>query len=206
MDCFVMHEGWRQLSAWPPETSSYVVHLGERTLTTAMPPAGAVVLPHDPDDPVPTRGGRGLGPFLPAAGPVDQRPIESRRDVAVFTGEPLNEPLTVIGMVRAQVSVASTAPSVDVAVKLCDVEPDGRSLNVVDSVSRLHVSPGESVLVDVAVGSTAYRFRPGHRLRVIVSGSNFPRFDLNPEQAAEHTVRWGDGTGSRLVLPLTTSL
>jgi putative CocE/NonD family hydrolase len=124
----------------------------------------------------------------------------------VFTGEPLNEPLTVIGMVRAQVSVASTAPSVDVAVKLCDVEPDGRSLNVVDSVSRLHVSPGESVLLDVAVGSTAYRFRPGHRLRVIVSGSNFPRFDLNPEHAAEHTVRWGDGTGSRLVLPLTTSL
>lgn len=201
MTCFVMHESWRELPTWPPTSTAYVLHLGERTLQPTPTAPGQAVLRHDPEEPVPTRGGRVLGPFLPPPGPVDQRPVEDRPDVAVFTSEPLTDPLTVIGTVTAQVSVASTASSIDVAVKLCDVEPDGRSLNVVDSVSRVPLPAGQSRLVDVTVGSTAYRFRPGHLVRVIVSGSNFPRFDVNPEQPARHTVRWGEGSGSRLVLP-----
>jgi putative CocE/NonD family hydrolase len=201
VSCFVMHEGWREMAEWPPQTSAYVLHLGDGTLSTTQPAGGHIVLRHDPDDPVPTRGGRVLGPFLPPPGPVDQRPIEGRDDVAVFTTEPLTEPLTVIGAVTAQLSVTSTASSMDVAVKLCDVEPDGRSLNVVDSVARVQLTPGQPVPVEVTVGSTAYCFRAGHRVRVLVSGSNFPRFDVNPERPAEHTVRWGPGSGSRLVLP-----
>jgi putative CocE/NonD family hydrolase len=203
MTCFVMHEGWRELPAWPPPCSPYVLHLGDGALTTEPPVGGGVVvLRHDPGDPVPTRGGRVLGPFLPPPGPVDQRPVEARDDVAVFTSEPLVEALTVLGAVGAQLRVESTADSLDVAVRLCDVEPDGRSLHVLDSVARVQVAPGEAVTVDVGLGSTAYRFRTGHRVRLIVSGSNFPRFDVNPEQPAAHTLHLGPGTGSCLSLPV----
>ena len=202
MTCFVMHEGWRELPSWPPPATAYSLFFGDGTLGASPgESSGARVLRHDPEAPVPTRGGRVLGPFLPPPGPVDQRPIEDRSDVAVFTSDRLNEPLTVLGPVTALVSVASSSPSLDVAVRLCDVEPDGRSLNVVDSVTRLSVQPGEPVLVDVALGSTGYCFRPGHRVRAIVSGSNFPRFDVHPEHPAEHTVRWGEGSGSCLRLP-----
>jgi putative CocE/NonD family hydrolase len=201
MTCFVMHEGWRDLGSWPPPSLAYVLELDDGRLQTTPGAEGAAVLLHDPSDPVPTRGGRVLGPFLPPPGPVDQRPLMQRPDVAVFTSDPLAEPLTIIGAVASQLRIESTASCVDVAVKLCDVEPDGRSLNVVDSISRVGVTPGEPLLVDVAVGSTAYCFRRGHRVQLMVSGSNFPRFDVSPEAAAAHTLRWGPDSGSRLLLP-----
>jgi putative CocE/NonD family hydrolase len=96
-------------------------------------------------------------------------------------------------------------------VKLCDVDPDGRSLNVVDSVRRTAAEPGVPVDVEVDMGSTAWRFPSGHRIRLHVCGSNFPRFDANPStgeppgtaqqfEPAEHRVHWGEGA-RMLLLP-----
>lgn len=204
VSCFVMHGGWQELPSWPPAAAARLLHLGPGTLSAAPTAPGEVMLEHDPDDPVPTRGGRVLGPFLPLPGPVDQRPIEARADVAAFTSEPLDEPLTVAGQVVARVVLTTSAEVVDVVVRLCDVEPDGRSLNVVDSVRRLKATPGEELHVDVTVGSTAYVFRTGHRVRVHVAGSSFPRFDVQPERRATCTVRWGGAAGSRVVLPVLT--
>jgi putative CocE/NonD family hydrolase len=212
ISCFVMHEGWRELSSWPPPAQESTLYLGAGRLVESWSgDEGEDVVLHDPQDPVPTRGGRVLGPFLPMPGPVDQRPIESRDDVLVYTGDPCLDPMVVLGMVRARVRVRSTAASLDVAVKLCDVHPDGRSINIVDSVRRVDATPGQWQWVEVEVGSTAYRIRPGHRLRLLVSGSNFPRFDVNPgtadargtatrHESAEHRVAWG----SELHLPISS--
>jgi putative CocE/NonD family hydrolase len=203
MSCFVMHEGWRELTSWPPPAVEHVLHLSDGVLTAAPADgSGTVELRHDPADPVPTRGGRVLGPFLPPPGPVDQRPVEARDDVAVFTSQPLDRTVTVMGPVRAQVCVTSSSPALDVAVKLCDVDPSGRSFNVVDSVARVAGVPEQPALVQVAVGSTAYAFRPGHRIRVHVAGSNSPRFDVHPQHPAVHRLHWGKDSGSRVTLPV----
>lgn len=210
--CFVMHEGWRELTSWPPPGRDVVLHLGEEGLLLPTPSRdGADVIRHEPANPVPTRGGRVLGPFLPMPGPVDQRTVEARDDVLVYTTEPLAEDVVLMGMVRGTFRVQSTAASIDVTVKLCDVQPDGRSFNIVDSVRRRDLAPGTWVDVDVDVGSTAYRVRRGHLLRLHVSGSNFPRFDVNPGSAgetgtatflhpAEHRVAWG----SQVRLPVVS--
>lgn len=221
---FVMGEGWREVDSWPPPATTLALHLssgpgsarssaGDGALRPEPGPAGADVFHHDPQDPVPTRGGRVLGPFLPLPGPVDQRPLEQREDVLVFSGAPLEQPLTVVGPVLARLRVASSGRSMDVAVKLCDVEPGGRSINIVDSVRRVDVEPGVPVDVEVDVGSTAWRFAPGHRIRLHISGSNFPRFDVNPAtgeaagratrlEPADHRVHWGDAV-SVVILPVT---
>jgi putative CocE/NonD family hydrolase len=214
ISCFVMHEGWRELTAWPPPTRDLVLHLDRDALHETPPAAaGEVELNHDPHDPVPTWGGRVLGPFLPMPGPVDQRTVEARDDVLVFTSDLFEAPVAVLGMVTARVRATSTARSMDVVVKLCDVHPDGRSINIVDSVRRVDLQPGEWVDVEVDVGSTAYCVRPGHRLRLHVAGSNFPRFDVNPGTGdapgtalrldpAVHRIAWGPERGSVLRLPV----
>lgn len=209
--CFVMGEGWRDLPDWPPPARPLVLHLGETSLSfTAADDAAPRFLSHDPADPVPTQGGRVLGPFLPLPGPVDQRPVEQRPDVAVFTSSVLSAPLVVIGAVRTGLRVESNGRSMDLAVTLSDVYPDGRSMHVLDSVRRVPVEPGRPVHLRVPLGSIAYRFDEGHRIRLRVSPSNFPRFDINPStgeppgmarqlHSARHTVY---PSGSTLHLPV----
>lgn len=194
---------WRDLEHWPPpgvvatrlylDSHGHANSLrGDGTLRWEVPADNvADRVRYDPDDPVPSRGGRTCGPHLPAPGPVDQRPVEERDDVLVYTSEPLSAPLTVIGTVSATVHLASTAPSADVCAKLVDVWPDGRAFNVVDSVRRTAVGVGSVVEVVVTLGSTAITLPAGHRVRLEVSSSNFPRFDRNPstgEPAGRATV------------------
>lgn len=191
---FVMGENaWRDLVDWPPPSTPLVLHLGaEGALTTSPPPGGELRWQHDPDEPVPTRGGRTLQAGLPLAGPVDQRPVEARADVQVWTSDELEHDVTVIGLIRAQLQVASSCETHDLVVKVCDVLPDGRSLNVVDSIQRTKGTAGEPHTVGVDVGSTAMRFGRGHRIRVLVASSDFPQFDLSPR--AEHTLLLGAST------------
>ena len=156
---------------------------------------------HDPDHPVPTFGGRTLHPVPPAAGPLDQRQVEERPDVLVYTSSPLDRDLTVVGAVRAHVVFASTASTADVTVKLVDVHPDGQAMLVVDSIRRIRECvPGEPTDVDVQVGSTAITFRAGHRIRVEIASSNYPRFDTCA--AAEQTIHHGGRALSQVVLPV----
>ncbi|SDT09020.1 CocE/NonD family hydrolase [Actinopolymorpha singaporensis] len=196
---------WLDLEAWPPPAHETAFHLAaDGRLERPVPQeSGTDRYRHDPADPVPTNGGRTLHPVLPEAGPRDQRDVERRDDVLVYTGDVLGQDLTVLGEVRAHVVFESTAPVADVAVKLVDVHPDGTAMSVVDSVRRVEApygqAPGEGTEVEVTVGSTAMTFRAGHRIRAEIASSNYPRFDLCP--AGDQTVHRGGRAASRIVLP-----
>ena len=131
---------WRTADAWPPfAVTPTKLHLhGDRSLH-ASKPANAAALSYrfDPQNPAPTVGGVQL--TIPA-GPLDQRKLEARDDVLVFTSEPLDEPVEVTGRVRAKLWVVSDAPDTDFFVKLCDVYPDGRSFNL----SRARSAPASA--------------------------------------------------------------
>lgn len=197
---FIMGENrWVELDSWPPPARPLRLYLhadgpangldGRGRLLPRASDAAVQTFTVDPDDPVPTVGGRGLDPAVPTAGPMDQREVESRGDVLVYTSDPLPDGATIMGRVTASLHASASTPGADVTVKLCLVEPGGRSINVVDSIRRERYVPGRPRRVDLAVGSTAIAVPRGARLRVQVSGSNFPRFDLNPSIAGRTEIR-----------------
>ena len=112
-------------------------------------------------------------------GPVDQASVEAREDVLVFTSAPLAEELEVTGRVRVVLHVESSAPSTDWVARLCDVRPDGRSLNLCDGIVRVAEGADAPQQVEIDLWSTSNAFLPGHRLRVHVTSSSFPRWDRN---------------------------
>lgn len=215
---------WREYESWPPPSTPTTWYLSSERGANGLHGDGRLVgrpdedarsdrYLYDPERPVPTRGGRILGPYLPSAGPVDQRPVEERDDVLVYTSDPLPRDVTIIGAVTADVTFATSGRSADVTVKLCDVYPDGRSYNILDSVKRSAFTPGHAKRITVEVGSVAKRFPAGHRIRVEVSSSNFPRLDRNPSTGAEpweatvyepavQTVRLGGQRPSSITLPV----
>jgi putative CocE/NonD family hydrolase len=174
---------WREESAWPPARATelrwYLRPAGE--LTTAAPPAREPVtaFTYDPADPVPTAGGQTLIPPHLTAGPVDQSDAEVRPDVLVFTSEPLPDDLEVTGRVRVVLHAQSSAPSTDWVARLCDVHPDGRSFGLCDGILRVAAGAHELRRHELDLWSTSHLFRRGHRLRVHVTSSSFPRWDRN---------------------------
>ncbi len=174
---------WREESAWPPARASglrwYLRPAGE--LTTAAPQAREPVteFTYDPADPVPTAGGQTLIPPHLTAGPIDQADTEARPDVLVFTSEPLSDDLEVTGRVRVVLHARSSAPSTDWVARLCDVHPDGRSFGLCDGILRVPVGADELQRHELDLWSTSNLFRRGHRLRVHVTSSSFPRWDRN---------------------------
>jgi putative CocE/NonD family hydrolase len=196
---------WLDLAAWPPPsdpTPLFLTHEdGQRRLRwSPAQTEGTDRYRHDPTNPVPTIGGRTLHPTPPQAGPLDQRVLDSRPDVVIYTSDPLERDLTIIGTVEAHVVLSSTAEQTDVTVKLVDVHPDGAAMLVVDSIRRVQTTPGRPQQVDLTVGSTALTFRAGHRIRVEIASSNYPRFDTC--EAAEQTIHHGGRAASRIVLPV----
>ncbi len=156
---------------------------------------------YHPFDPVPSLGGHSCClPQTAPMGPMDQRPVEHRNDVLVYTSAPLEAPLFAAGFVTARLSAATSARDTDFTAKLCDVEPDGRSINLFEGVirGRFRESREREVLLephrvydfDVDVGVICHLFGAGHRIRVEVSSSNYPAFDRNPNTGgpigAEH--------------------
>jgi putative CocE/NonD family hydrolase len=177
--------GWRELPDWPPHAAPRRWWLQpEGRLASEPPPASAPdAYRYDPADPTPAFGGTSLR-MAPHSGPVDNRALEARADVCGYTSEPLAEALEILGPVAAELFVRSSTPHADFFVRLCDVHPDGRSLNVCDGLLRLR--PGEpapapdgTLAVRIPLWDTAYRFAPGHRLRVQVSSGAHPRFARN---------------------------
>ena len=147
---------------------------------------------YDPLRPVPTLGGRIMLPTTAnAAGAVDQRPAEARDDVLCFTSEVLTEPLEVTGHVSLTLFASSSAPDTDFTGKLVDVFPDGRAIFLTDGILRARyrnslaepepLTPGEPCELSLDLSITSNVFRPGHRIRLEVSSSNFPRFDRNTQ-------------------------
>jgi predicted acyl esterase len=186
---------WRTADNWPPPSRPTKFHLhADGRLRTAAPsdPEGRLRYRYDPQDPVPTLGGRNI---ILRQGPRDQRAVESRDDVLLFSTAPLPRPLEVTGRVRARLFVESDCPDTDFTVKLTDVYPDGRSMLIADGIlrARYHRSfaredllkPGEVYAIDVDLWSTSIAFNRGHVIRIAVSSSNAPRFEPNPN-TGEH--------------------
>lgn len=172
---------WRESTTWPPPgVVTREVFLGSAGALTDRPPTEGTASPttytFDPRDPTPHLGGPLLD--LEGAGYLDNAPLEARPDVRVFTGAPLDAQLDVVGAPVARVFVRSSEAHTDFFVRLSDVDRRGRSTNVTDGFVR--VAPGRSLSpLVVEMWPTAYRFRPGHRLRVLVASGAHPRYARN---------------------------
>jgi putative CocE/NonD family hydrolase len=180
---FVMgRNAWRDEDAWPlarARVERWGLGAGG-TLQRGTPAAGAPTeFTYDPADPVPTLGGHTVMAASFPPGAFDQRPVEARPDVCVFTSAPLDADLEVTGRVRVVLAAESSAPATDWVARLCDVEPDGRSFNVCDGVTRVAEHADRPARVEIDLWSTSLLFRAGHRLRVHVTSSSFPRWDRN---------------------------
>jgi putative CocE/NonD family hydrolase len=183
----VENGGWREYDDWPPfpgQTQSWFLHSGFR-LDPSSPtsPSTSDRFRYDPADPTPSVSGPVL--LSNVSRPRDNRALEARPDVLVYTSEVLRHDLEIVGSVSATIYVNASQPYLDVFVRLCDVAPDGVSLNVCDGLER--VTPGRFPTgsdgvsaVDVEVWPAGHRFRAGHRLRVQVSGGAHPRYARNP--------------------------
>jgi len=201
---FVMGENrWRSFDAFPPaEATALELYLAaDGTLREEVPESGEIAYVYDPQNPAPTVGGATLAMASPA-GPYDQRPLYDRVDVVGFTSAPLSASLTVIGGVSATLYAATDGTDTDFVVRVCDVAPDGTSLPLVDGIVRASlrddfghsgwqgtyepcpVEPGRVHEYRISLWATAHTFLPGHRVRVDVTSSSFPRWDPNPNTGA----------------------
>ncbi|KYK33231.1 MAG: CocE/NonD family hydrolase [Theionarchaea archaeon] len=178
---------WRDLKTWPPsDTQTQRWYLQpEAALTTDIPPdSQASQFRYDPRDPTPNVGGAINATLGRGAGAQDNRTLEARPDVLVFTSPPLSQDMEVIGPVSAELFVRSSLEHTDFFIRLCDVHTNGKSMNVCDGLLRLF--PGRPAAnsdgcrkVVIDLWPTAHRFKAQHRIRVQVSSGAFPRFARN---------------------------
>ncbi len=187
---------WRYAYDWPLDhvNTSFYMHKGGVLDKTAPTSAYNYSYLFDPRDPVETLGGQNQ-PF-DTCGPYDQRSIENRSDVLLFESEELTESFETVGRIWGHLYVSSNCSDTDFTVKLTDVYPDGRSMLITDGSLTVRSRNGYTnedfmtgnktdvyeLLVDC--WSTAYSFAPGHKIRVAISSSNYPRFGLNPNTGA----------------------
>lgn len=173
------HDGWRTSHTWPlPEATTTELYLAEPAAATGTVPGGTLA-PHpadgtesaewryDPDDLVPSAA---AVTFQQLRDHVDERRTLDRDDVLVFTSPGSDRPLDLAGPVHTVLYVESTAPTFDVFVRLLDLAPDGTARLIVRGCAQAD-APGE---VEIALGHTGYRLRPGHRLALMIAGSDFP--------------------------------
>ena len=182
----------RDLPSWPPpQVRNRPWYPGPDGTLSTQPPSqpGSSPFCYDPADPTPSIGGQVLSR---QAGAVDNRRLEARPDVLVFTSEPLAEAAELAGPVSVRLRVRTSNPHFDIFARLCDVDPRGRSRNICDGLRRHRPAPagdtaggavesatGGEATITVAMSSTAYRFAAGHRIRLQVSGGAHPRFARN---------------------------
>jgi putative CocE/NonD family hydrolase len=176
---------WRDEDDWPPAkarpTKWFLRAGGSLAPEPPTTDEGFDTFVFDPRDPCPTCGGDLVKPPRYQPGPVHQGPILDRRDVVVYTSQPLEHDLTVIGSVTAQICGATSGVCTDWVVKLCDVDEHGRTINICDGIVRTAADHGgRPSTSDVDMWGTAVVFRAGHCLRVIVTSSDFPRYERNP--------------------------
>jgi len=193
---------WRNENEWPlarTQYTEYYLHSvghantthGDGTLSTHPPSDEAYdSYSYNPEDPVPTRGGAMLSFTGAGVGAVDQSATHNRPDVLVYTSAVLARPLEVTGPITFKLFAESSAPDTDFTVKLEDVWPNGRSYILTDGIIRARyrltqekqhlITPGEVYEYTIDLGATSNLFEVGHRIRVALSSSNFPKYDRNP--------------------------
>ena len=205
---------WRSVDDWPPPGAvKRTLYLGADSKLGVDPASSTSCdsYDYDPAWPVPTHGGAHLAlTSLVPAGPTFQDHIVKRPDVLEYSSPPLARELVLAGQVRVVLHVGSDAPTTDFTARLADTAPDGRVLGICDGIVRVRLDGGAGEAF-VSMGSTAYRFAPTHRITLLISSSNFPRFDPNPNtgesaldcrqpRVARQQVRYGASHHSRLEL------
>ncbi|MGO9272752.1 MAG: CocE/NonD family hydrolase [Terriglobia bacterium] len=219
---FVMGRNlWREEDRWPPAsalTTRYYLHssgkasglAGDGALDTTPPQSEtADRFTYDPVDPVPTRGGSlccDAGHLAP--GPLDQRPDEARSDVLVFSTPAFTQDFEATGPVSVELYASSSAVDTDFTAKLVDVWPNGFAQNLTDGVVRARyrdsqekpelMNPGQTYKFTIDLWATSNVFLVGHKLRLEISSSNFPRFDrnLNTGENQDRATRWVKATNA----------
>ncbi len=214
---------WRTADDWPVPANPVKVYFHTDKKLRLEPPQevfGSLAYKYDPKNPVPTLGGANL---TGTKGPKDQRPVEERPDVLLFTSPALDRYVEITGPVKVHFWASSTAKDTDFTAKLCDVYPDGRSIIVLDSILRAShrssmaksepMEPGKIYELDIDLWSTSLVVSPGHRVRVAISSSNSPRFEPNPNtgkpfgtddktEVATNTVYMNASHPSHILLPV----
>lgn len=210
---------WTSLPDWPPPGYNPQRWFLQPGNELRAQPAAASSQPdryhYDPVDPTPAVGGSSLSQN---SGPRDNRAVEGRKDVLVYTSPVLDHDIEVIGPVRAELFVQSSLEHTDFFVRLCDVDPKGTSINISDGLLRLR--PGDPSVGDdgvwkvcVELWATAHCLRRGHRIRVQVAGGSHPRYARNTGSgeplatattliAADHTVYHDAAHPSAIILPV----
>ncbi|HUC58925.1 MAG TPA: CocE/NonD family hydrolase [Streptosporangiaceae bacterium] len=179
---------WRDLTDWPPpEAATQAWHPRAGGTLAASPGEGSSSFRYDPRDPTPSVGGPRMDSN--GHGPKDNRKLEARGDVLVFTGPVISEPLEVIGQVSIRLLVRGSSPYFDIFARLCEVDAKGRSWNICDGLLRLDgTRPADAdgwTEIEVPMSATARIFAPGHRVRLQISGGAHPRFARNTGTAEQ---------------------
>jgi putative CocE/NonD family hydrolase len=220
---------WRGETDWPVpgarETPWYLHEGGKLSPVKPAAENSASQYVYDPLDPAPTTGGNNCCGAPTIAGPVDQKPLDGRRDILRFVSDPLSEPLAVAGPVRMRLHAATDGRDTDWMVKLIDVYPDGGAYPMAEGILRARfrrgldrpelLRPDEAYEFTVDLVGTAVVFQPGHRIRVDVTSSNFPQFDRNPNtgaplgrssevRAARQTIHHSAARASHILLPVVS--
>jgi putative CocE/NonD family hydrolase len=233
---FVMGDNyWRYENEWPLARTRYTNYYisshgkanserGDGTLSLEQPgDAPADLFDYDPAYPVPSLGGNVCCSMVPS-GPWDQRPVERRDDVLIYTTGPVRERVEITGPISMTLYAATSAKDTDWTAKLVDVYPNGYALNIQSGIVRARyregagkqanfIQPGRSYEYNIDMWATSYVFDLGHRIRLEISSSDFPRFDRNlntgedPEssthmETAHQTIYHNRQNPSHLVLPV----
>ncbi|PCH58706.1 MAG: acylase [SAR86 cluster bacterium] len=227
---------WTSAEQWPPQEAEEISFyldssgganslFGDGILSREKPLSeGSDGFTYDPMNPVPALGGNVCcngGASL--GGSYDQRAIEARADVLVYTSEPLTENTEVTGSIRTTLYISSDVLDTDFTIKLVDVHPDGTAYNIDDTIQRaryregydkeVFMTPGEVYELKLSPLSTSYEFKAGHRIRVEVSSSKFPQYmrnlntggnnvDETEAVVAHNVVHHSPAFSSRIVLPI----
>ena len=205
---------WQSSSRWPPEGSTEMTFYlssggsanslyGDGTLALEPPDRDEPdTFVYDPTNPVPSYGGNVCctGNAV-VAGSFDQRRMEARQDILVYTSEPFEQGIELSGSILPKLYVSSDARDTDFTVKVLDLYPDGKAYNLDETIQRMRYRDGydkplvwmqkdEIYPVTLQPLTTSNDFAPGHRLRIEVSSSNFPRFDRNLNTGGNNYDEW----------------
>lgn len=230
---------WRDEQEWPlarAVETRYYLHSGghantlhgDGTLTVTPPTPSEVISDeyiYNPENPVPTRGGALLITPEYRPGPLDQRPVEQREDVLVYTSDVLLTDLEVTGPLKVYLWAVSSALDTDFVARLVDVHPDGYAQNLTDGIVRARyrnfasgevpglLEPGRAYEYEIDLWATSNLFKTGHRIRLDITSSSFPRWDRNPNTghafgadaemiSAHQTILHDNEHPSCIVLPI----
>lgn len=186
---------WRHGESWPPAASETTIALSNESLTPDAPQTGKRTFSSDPESPVPTLGGAiNSGGAIMPGGMMEQASLDGRNDILRYRSTPFESEQCFAGPVSASIWATCDAPDFDIAAKLCLILQDGQAFNITDGLCRARHRNGMTTeqfsdvktptLIPVTLNPMALRVMPGQSLRLDISGSNFPCFDINPQTGA----------------------